>query len=193
MTKTLRLGSNPSRTGDPEQADTEVKMRRALGLPAGGPRAAADRGSAAERGALTTARGGRGRIAELEEQLEAEQRIAAQAKKDLEAVRATHKDLETRLHHITLARDEALAALEAERKARAEAEGKVASLQIAAPPPAAAADATGAGTESAACAAPAPRRRGRPPGRRNNPSPAPATAEDDIEPVQWWVPGWQER
>ena len=188
MNKTLRLGAAPGRDAEsetPETAETEVKMRRALGLPVG-PRSAADRG-AGRPAAVAAATGNRtANLKDLQDRLEQESRNAAQYKRELETARQTISSLETRVHHLTIAREEERAKFEAEQKARIEAEEKLAGLASApaAPPPRPA---------TLAADASAPRRRGRPPGRRNNPAPAPAAAQEDSSPVEWWVPGWRER
>jgi hypothetical protein len=106
----------------------------------------------------------------------AEERAARErGERALAAAQATIRDLQTKLAHVTLARDEAVAALQAMTDERAAAAREAA---LAAPPPP---------------APPAvPRRRGRPP------KPAAADAADapprrNLEkPVQWWRRGWRE-
>lgn len=107
----------------------------------------------------------------------AEERAARErGERALAAAQSTIRDLQTKLAHITLARDEAVAALQAMTEERAAAR----EAALAAPPP----------------PAPpvAPRRRGRPPKHAAaDPAAAPPRRSAGVDkPVQWWRRGWRE-
>jgi len=134
------------------------------------------------------------------------EQIAARedAERALAEAQAAVRDLQTKLAHERLARDEAVnraeaarqaaeqslqavrEELEAERARRLQTEEKVAA-------------ATERDHETPRQAellepAPMPRRRGRPPKlRQPEPAAEPAGSEQQAEFVEWWVPGWQDR
>jgi hypothetical protein len=126
------------------------------------------------------------------------------AERALSEAQAAVRDLQTKLAHERLARDEAVnraeaarqaaeqalqaarEELEAERARRLQTEEKIAA-------------ATERHRESPRQAdllesAPEPRRRGRPPKvRQPEPVAEPTGSEEPSEFVEWWVPGWQDR
>ncbi len=107
-------------------------------------------------------------------QLLAEERAARErSERALAAAQATIRDLQTKLAHVTLARDEAAAALQTMTEERLAAERAAAA---AAPP------------------APAPRRRGRPPKHQavEGTAAPPRRSTSLDKPVQWWRRGWRE-
>jgi hypothetical protein len=174
-------------------------MRRALGLDP------AARESVAKRleSPVIKHRAGRGaepavnRVAIAEAALATERQAREQATRRLQTVEAALREAETRRGHAELARDEAVAALAAERAARQAAEEQLRQLTESAvaipersrrsapapvPEPAVPEPAVEEPPTSA------PRKRGRP--AKVQPTP-PRKAES--EPVEWWVPGWQKR
>jgi hypothetical protein len=176
-TEARRPGNGPA-APDPEQAEDEQRMRRALGL--GGPRTATGTGASRSSGSpVVVHRNGRSteppvnRIAEAQAALAAERLAREQAEAALRNAEAALKESETRRGHAELTRDEAVAALAEERAARQAAEERLRELTEPPPP---------------AEPAQAPRRRGRPPK-----VPRQEVPETNEAPVEWWVPGWKTR
>ena len=126
-------------------------------------------------------------------QLDLERAARERAERALAAAQTRIRDLDTKLHHLTLARDEALAALDQLREQLAAALARPAAAPAAAP----IGDQTGAATAASAsaqadsAAAPVTRRRGRPPKPKTE-RPAPKPRGKAPQPVKWWVKGWRE-
>jgi hypothetical protein len=127
-----------------------------------------------------------------------------EAERALTEVQATIRDLQTKLAHERLARDEAVNRaelarqtadqalqtaredLESERALRLQAEEKLAATTERHRETPRQAELLGS--------PPAPRRRGRPPKVRSaEPMTEPAEQEAQSDFVEWWVPGWQDR
>lgn len=94
----------------------------------------------------------------------------------LAAALARIRDMETKLVHVSIARDEAVAALE-------QAQGQLAAA-LAATPPAQPAESPPAGQ-------PVVRRRGRPPKAKGERPPAKPRTRTP-KPVKWWIKGWRD-
>ena len=199
MTRHRPLGPSPDQpavsAADPAGSNAEARMRRALGLDsrAASPRAAPAR--ATDAAAPTRHRhrfvsdgevpvvmmnprteqpsAPRADAAAMQSERDARQR----AEQALAGAQATIRELQgklaqaqTTLAHVTLARDEAVAALH-------QAQEQAAASRAAAPPP-------------EPDAAPILRRRGRPPKPRAEKPPAKPRARTQ-KPVKWWVKGWR--
>ena len=162
---------------DTQPAEAETRMRLALGLPTGSPDTMGRR-SEARSFEQRQRRGERNigpsinRVAVAELALSEERHLREQAEKRLRSAETSLREAQTKLGHAELARDEALVALAAERRAREAAEDQVRQMT---PPPA------------SEVIAPV-KREGRPRG-----SVPKLTKADESEPVEWWVPGWKER
>jgi hypothetical protein len=210
---TLRRNPNPEQAApDGQPPEAETQMRRALGLlPSAAPRARLRGGD----GPVVEHRGDRhtgssvNRVAAAEAALADERHAREQIARQLRDAETALREAQTKRGHAELARDEAIAALAAERSAREAAEEHVKQLLIAAQavvveavPPAEPATVTAATRRRAPVAtdhaAPA-KRRGRPPGsvsKTTRSAPAAKAPEPESEesgPVEWWVPGWKER
>jgi chromosome segregation ATPase len=130
--------------------------------------------------------------------LRSETTLKERAERLLEEAQATIRDLQTKLAHERLARDEAVNRLEtqlqtvrqsvqpleaelvAERQARRDAEGALAAARQ---------QARGQAAGSTAHEAPKPGRK-----KRAARAEEPANADDDqSDVVEWWVPGWREK
>ncbi len=213
MSMTLRRNPNPEQAApDGQPPEAETQMRRALGLlPSAAPRARLRGGD----GPVVEHRGDRhtgssvNRVAAAEAALADERHAREQIARQLRDAETALREAQTKRGHAELARDEAIAALAAERSAREAAEEHVKQLLIAAQavvveavPPAEPATVTAATRRRAPVAtdhaAPA-KRRGRPPGsvsKTTRSAPAAKAPEPESEesgPVEWWVPGWKER
>jgi hypothetical protein len=215
MSMTLRRNTPPDEAaanGQPPEAETQ--MRRALGLlPSSGPRTRTRSGD----GPVVEHRGERhsgasvNRVAAAEAALTDERHAREQLARQLRDAEAALHEARTKRGHAELARDEAIAALAAERIAREAAEEQVRQLSTVLQPPAVTPDTPPANAASVRTtrrraaattepAAPA-KRRGRPPGSgtkivRIAAHKTAAKTEVDGEgsdAVEWWVPGWKER
>jgi hypothetical protein len=219
MSMTLRRNANPEQAAtDGQPPEAETQMRRALGLlpsgglspqlgtpHAGGPRSRQRAGD----GPVVEHRGDRqagspvNRVAAAEAALDAERQAREQLSRQLRDAEAALREAQTKRGHAELARDEAVAALAAERGARLAAEEQVRLLSAATETPAtpavSAANSRMTPRRAAVPHDPAaqPKRRGRPPGSgTKTPRPVAKTPEpelDDSGAVEWWVPGWKER
>ena len=212
MSMTLRRNTDADQTtADGQPPEAETQMRRALGLlPSSGPRARARAGD----GPVVEHRGERqpgssiNRVAAAEAALIEERHAREQLSRQLRDAESALREAQTKHGHAELARDEAIAALAAERSARDAAEEKVRELTNGQALPAALPSVpdpytpVGRRTRQRASIpseSPAPaKRRGRPPGSMSKgPRAEVAKVSDtdrgDGEAVEWWVPGWQER
>jgi len=221
MSMTLRRGSNPDPTAsDSQPPEAETRMRRALGLlPSAAPRARARGGD----GPVVEHRGDRqggssvNRVAAAEAALAEERHAREQLARQLRDAETASREAQTKWGHVELARDEALAALAAERGAKQAAEEQVRQLQeqvrqlrdqigqleeqvrqvsaVAENPPIEADAPTGLAraTRRRAAVAPdpaaAPKRRGRPPGSKSSP-PAPQAPEPESDEASEAVEWW---
>jgi len=206
---TLRRNTTPDQaTADEQPPEAETQMRRALGLlPSAGPRARPRTGD----GPVVEHRGDRqtgssvNRVAAAEAALTQERHAREQLTRQLREAETALREAQTKRGHAELARDEALAALAAERGAREAAEEQVKQLQAAAQAPAiepAQAVVTNPTRRRAPMAtgqAEPAKRRGRPPGSGSKTARAAAVAKapdpesDESGAIEWWVPGWKER
>jgi len=127
-----------------------------------------------------------------------------EAERALAEVQSTIRDLQTKLAHERLARDETVNRAEAARQAaeqalqavREELESERARRLQAEEKSAATQEHLHESPRQADLLepAPAPRRRGRPPKvRQPEPVTEPAEGQDQADFVEWWVPGWQDR
>ncbi len=220
MSMTLRRNVTPDEaaaSGQPPEAET--RMRRALGLlPSTSPSSASPRArTRGGDGPLVEHRGDRqsgasvNRVAAAEAALAEERHAREQLARQLRDAEAALHEAKTKRGHAELARDEAMAALAAERSAREAAEEQILQLSTASQAPVVTSEAPPANAASVRTprrrvavapdlAAPA-KRRGRPPGSVSKivRIAAVKTAEkkgndgESSDAVEWWVPGWKER
>jgi hypothetical protein len=210
MSTTLRRNTPPDpTTADGQPPEAETRMRQALGLL---PSASRTRPRGGD-GPVVEHRGDRqagssvNRVAAAEAALVHERQAREQVARQLREVETALREAQTKRGHAELARDEALAALAAERAAREAAEERIKDLSAAAqsqgPQPETTISPAPARRgrprlTAVASEAPAPaKRRGRPPGSKSKTGrtvvDAPARDSDSDGAVEWWVPGWQER
>ncbi|HLY90512.1 MAG TPA: hypothetical protein VKQ27_16135 [Acetobacteraceae bacterium] len=127
-----------------------------------------------------------------------------EAERALAEVQSANRDLQTKLAHERLARDETVNRAEAARQAaeqalqavREELESERARRLQAEERSAVTQERLHESPRQADLLepAPAPRRRGRPPKvRQTEPLTEPAEGQDQADFVEWWVPGWQDR
>jgi hypothetical protein len=104
--------------------------------------------------------------------LQDERAARERAERSLLAAQGTIRELQTKLAHVTLARDEAVAALQQTQEQLATVRA-----QLPAEPPA---------------ATPPVRRRGRPPKSAAAAKPAAKPRQRAPKPVKWWIKGWRD-